>query len=123
MLRTSNAAIDSGTLKAQDVKALLAPLTQFDEIFAVLKDDDVAKMRPVADWAKAEGREQDISEELKDLLRSASLSDEQVNAKIGEMQAARSARNFPAADAIRAELTANGVVIEQTKDGVRWRRK
>jgi len=123
MLRTANAAIDSGTLKAQDVKALLAPLTQFDEIFAVLRDDDVEKMRPVADWAKAEGREQDISEELKDILRSASLSDEQVKAKIAEMQAARAARNFPAADAIRTELTGNGIVIEQTKDGVRWRRK
>jgi cysteinyl-tRNA synthetase len=122
-LRAANAAIDSGELKKQDVPALLAPLNQFDEIFAVMKDDDIAKMQSVVEWAKSEGWEKDISSELKDLLRSASLSDEQVKAKIAEMQAARAARNFSVADAIRAELTANGIVIEQTKDGVRWRRK
>jgi cysteinyl-tRNA synthetase len=39
------------------------------------------------------------------------------------MKAARAAKNFAGSDAIRAELTANGIVIEQTKEGVRWRRK
>jgi cysteinyl-tRNA synthetase len=39
------------------------------------------------------------------------------------MAAARQARNFAESDAIRSELIANGIVIEQTKDGVRWRRK
>src|SRR6266487_470484 len=123
MLRAANAAIDSGDLKKDDVPALLAPLDQFDAIFAVLKDDDVAKMQRVADWAKTEGRENDISPELKDILRSAVLSDEQINQKIAQMVAARQARNFAESDAIRAELLANGILIEQTKDGVRWRRK
>jgi len=39
------------------------------------------------------------------------------------MQAARTARAFKASDARRAELTAAGIIIENTKDGVRWRRK
>ncbi len=40
------------------------------------------------------------------------------------MKAARNARNFKTSDAIRAETqTAAGIFIEQTKDGVRWRRK
>ena len=30
-------------------------LQQFDEIFAVLKDDDAAKVRATVEWAKAEG--------------------------------------------------------------------
>ena len=51
------------------------------------------------------------------------LSDEQVNHKVEQMNAARAAKNFAASDAIRAELTANGILIEQTKEGVRWRRK
>ncbi len=123
MLRAANAAIDSGDLKKDDVTALLAPLDQFDAIFAVLKDDDAAKMQRVADWAKAEGREKDITPELKDILRSAELSDEQITQKIAQMVTARQARNFAESDAIRAELIANGIVIEQTKDGVRWRRK
>ena len=123
MVRVANAAIDSGGMKQDDVKPLVSTLDQFDEILAVLKDDDAAKMQQIANWAKAEGREKDISPELLDALRSNALSDEQVNQKIEEMKAARAAKNFAGSDAIRAELTANGIVIEQTKEGVRWRRK
>jgi cysteinyl-tRNA synthetase len=123
MVRVANAAIDSGGMKQDDVKPLVSTLDQFDEIFAVLKDNDAAKMQQIADWAKAEGREKDISPELLDALRSNALSDEQVNQKIEKMKAARAAKNFAGSDAIRAELTANGIVIEQTKEGVRWRRK
>jgi cysteinyl-tRNA synthetase len=123
MVRVANAAIDSGEMKQDDVQPLLSTLDQFDEIFAVLKDDDSAKMQRVADWTKAEGREKEISPELLEALRSSSLTDEQVNQKIEEMKAARAAKNFAASDAIRAELTANGILIEQTKEGVRWRRK
>jgi cysteinyl-tRNA synthetase len=123
MVRLANAAIDSGEMKQDDVRPLLATLDRFDEIFSVLGDDDIAKMQRVADWAKAEGREKDISLELLEALRSNALSDEQVNQKIQQMNAARTARNFAASDEIRAELTANGILIEQTKEGVRWRRK
>jgi cysteinyl-tRNA synthetase len=123
MVRAANAAIDSGDLKKDDVPPLLAALAQFDEIFSVLKDDDAEKMEPVLEWAKVEGREKDISQELLDIVRSAALSDEQINQKIEEMKAARAARNFAQSDAIRAELAAAGIIIEQTKDGVRWRRK
>jgi cysteinyl-tRNA synthetase len=123
MVRVANAAIDSGEMKQGDVQPLLSTLDQFDEIFGVLKDDDAAKMQRIADWAKSEGREKEISPELMDALRSNALSDQQVNQKIEEMKAARAAKNFAASDAIRAELTANGILIEQTKEGVRWRRK
>ena len=123
MVRVANAAIDSGEIKHEDVRPLVSTLDQFDEIFAVLKDDDAAKMQRVADWAKSEGHEKDLSPELLEALRSNSLSDEQVNQKIEEMKAARAAKNFSASDAIRAELTANGILIEQTKEGVRWRRR
>jgi cysteinyl-tRNA synthetase len=98
-------------------------LTQFDEIFSVLTDDDAAKMQSIVEWAKAEGREKDISPELLEIVSSAALSDEQINAKVAAMDAARKSKNFAASDAIRAELTAAGILIEQTKDGVRWRRK
>jgi cysteinyl-tRNA synthetase len=39
------------------------------------------------------------------------------------METARRARNFEASDSLRAELTTAGIIIENTKDGVRWRRK
>jgi len=123
MIRTANAAIDSGDMRKGDVQPFLSALARFDEIFSVLKDDDAAKMQPIADWARAEGREQDVSPELLEVLRALELTDEQIDMKVAEMGTARNARDYSRSDAIRAELTANGILIEQTKNGVRWRRK
>ncbi len=123
MVRAANAAIDSGEMKSGDVPPLLAALEKFDGIFAVLEDDDAAKMNAIADWAKAEGREKDISPALVEIARSAELSDEAVEQKIQKMNAARAARDFKTSDALRAELIAAGILVENTKDGVRWRRK
>ena len=51
------------------------------------------------------------------------LADEQVNQKVKAMEAARKARNFKTSDALRAELTNAGITVENTKDGVRWKRR
>jgi cysteinyl-tRNA synthetase len=123
MIRAVNSAIDSGDLKSGDVPALLAALGQFDQIFSVLEDDDAAQMRRIYEWAKAEGREKDVSPELEEIVRSAALSDAQIEAMIQQMSEARKARDFGTSDKIRAELIAQGIVVEQTKDGIRWRRK
>ena len=123
MVRAANVAMDSGALRRDDVRPLLAALTQFDDVFSVLQDDDAAKVQSVLEWARAEGREKDVSPELLEIVGSAAMLDEQINQKIEEMKAARSAKDFARSDAIRAKLTAAGIIIEQTKDGVRWRRK
>ncbi len=123
MVRQANAAFDTGSIKKDDVQPLLGALTKFDEIFAVLDDDDLPKMKRVFDWALAEGREKDISDELRAMVQSGQLSDSDIEAKIAEMRAARTARDFKKSDAIRAELSDAGVMVEITKDGIRWRRK
>jgi cysteinyl-tRNA synthetase len=123
MVRQANAAFDTGGIKKDDVPPLLAALIKFDEIFAVLDDDDVPKMKRVLEWAVAEGREKDISEELRQGVQSGKLSDADIENRIAEMKAARAARDFKRSDAIRAELADAGVLVEITKDGVRWRRK
>jgi len=133
MLRKANTTLDAAeagqnkagqnNFRQDDVKPLLGALAKFDEIFAVLQDDDQPKMKAILDWARAEGREKEISPELLEAAGSAQLADEQVNRKLAEMEAARKARNFKASDALRAELTAAGIIVENTKDGVRWRRK
>jgi cysteinyl-tRNA synthetase len=123
MVRKANVAIDSGQIKRDDVDSLLATLAKFDEIFAVLRDDDAPKMKAVLDWAKTAGRESNISPELLAAAGTQSLSDGEIEKKIAEMEAARRARNFQASDAIRAELTSSGLLVEITKEGVRWRRK
>ncbi len=81
------------------------------------------KMKRVLDWAQAEGREKDISNELREAIQSGQLSDADIEKKIAEMKAARAARDFKTSDAIRAELADAGILVEITKDGIRWRRK
>ncbi len=49
--------------------------------------------------------------------------DLKVNALIEGRQAAREAKDWAVADAIRAELQAMGIVLEDTPQGVRWRKK
>jgi cysteinyl-tRNA synthetase len=123
MVRVANSALDSGQMKKDDAGRLIGVLEKFDEIFAVLQDDDRARMKRVFDWAKAEGRENDISPELRELVQASELSDTDIENKIAAMDAARKARNYQLSDNLRAELTSAGILIENTKDGVRWRRK
>jgi cysteinyl-tRNA synthetase len=123
MVRAANAAFDAGQLRKDDVPALLGAVEKFDEVFGVLADDDAPKIKAILDWARSEGREKDISPELLELAGSATLSDADIEKNMAEMNAARTARNFKESDRIRAELTNAGVIVENTKDGVRWRRK
>jgi cysteinyl-tRNA synthetase len=123
MVRLANTAFDSGSVKKDDVAPLLDTLTKFDEIFAVLEDDDGAKMKRVLDWAPTAGRDKDISDELRAAVESGQNSDADIEAKIAGMKAARAARDFNRSDAIRTELTEAGILVEITKDGIRWRRK
>jgi cysteinyl-tRNA synthetase len=123
MVRQANTAFDTGGVRKDDVPPLLTALTKFDEIFAVLDDDDVPKMKLVLDWAMKEGREKDISDVLREAIQSGQLSDVDIEAKIAEMKAARASRDFKKSDAIRAQLADAGILVEITKDGIRWRRK
>jgi cysteinyl-tRNA synthetase len=122
MVRAANAAMDAGIFAADDAAPLLAVLEQFDSIFAVLKDDDAVRMKSVLEWAREEGRT-DISPELVEMAGTAGLTDDWVNQTLAAMEAARKARNFKVSDAIRGELNQAGIIVENTKDGLRWRRK
>jgi cysteinyl-tRNA synthetase len=123
LIRAANAAMDAGQIKKNDVPLLLDALHQFDEIFAVLKDDDGPKMQSIAEWAKNEGRESEISSDLLESVAAQQLSDADIEKKIAEIEAARKAKTFDVSDKIRAELATAGIVIENTKEGVRWHRK
>lgn len=124
LVREANAAIHAGHWAPEsDRRPLLRVLAKFDEIFAVLNDDDLPKMKSVLEWARTEDRQDDISPELLAMVQSSGFADGDVERKIAEMEAARKARNFPKSDALRAELIASGIAIENTKEGVRWRRK
>jgi len=117
MVREANTAADHGELRQDDRAALLGALQQFDEIFDVLKDDDAEKMDRVRQWAGPDGRlgGSELSVER--------ISDAEVNRLIEERNAAKKARDFARSDAIRKQLSDAGIIVEDTKDGIRWKRK
>jgi cysteinyl-tRNA synthetase len=51
------------------------------------------------------------------------LTDEAVDALVAERTLAKKQRNFARADQIRNELAEKGIILEDSKDGVRWKRK
>jgi cysteinyl-tRNA synthetase len=120
LIRAANTAIDQGQFFAADRDAILAVLTSFDAVFDVIEDHDAEPTRRAIAWAEQAGRLADVAPEL---LARQSLSDEAIDALVAERTLAKKQRNFARADQIRNELAAQGVVIEDSKDGVRWKRK
>jgi cysteinyl-tRNA synthetase len=94
-VRDANSAMDSGEFRAGNVAAALAFLARFDSIFDVLK--------PTA--------------------QDGQLSDAAVEALVEQRNAAKKAKNFARADQVRQELLDQGIILEDTKSGVRWKRK
>jgi cysteinyl-tRNA synthetase len=93
LVRETNTAMDRGLVKTGDQKALLELVDRFDSVFNI--------------FGKVEQE----------------LLDSQIQALIDERQAARKAKNFARSDEIRDQLLARAIILEDTKEGVRWRRK
>ena len=123
MIRQANAAADQNELKQGNVTPLLAVLDEFDQIYGVMDDTDAGKMRAAIDWAQAEGKPDKITPEALQIAQAAGTSDADIDKLIAEMTDARKAKNFAKSDAIRQQLNDAGILVEITKDGVRWRRK
>ena len=120
LVRAGNVAADAGKLYSGNVTAILEALRRFDEVFCILEDRDAEIARGALQWAQEEGRGGEAAPEL---VAAYSLSDQQIDALLAEREQARRARNFARSDSIRKELAALGIVIEDSKDGARWKRK
>jgi cysteinyl-tRNA synthetase len=94
-IRDANVAMDAGDFQEDNAAAARAFLDRFDRIFDVLRPSS----------------------------QRDSLSDADVEAKIAARAQAKKSRNFAEADRIRDELLQEGIILEDTKDGVRWKRK
>jgi cysteinyl-tRNA synthetase len=120
LVRAANSAADAGILRVGNVTEILKVLALFDGVFAVLEDKDAAITRAALGWAEAEGR---IDEAAPELVATLSFSDADIDGLVAERTQAKKTRNFARADAIRNDLLAKGILIEDSKDGVRWKRK
>jgi cysteinyl-tRNA synthetase len=120
MVREANTVMDRGLFHLSDRDAVLAVLSDFDAVFDVIEDNDAEPTRRALEWAEKAGRLADVAPEL---LARQSLTDEAIDALVAERTAAKKQRNFARADQIRNELAEKGIILEDSKDGVRWKRK
>jgi cysteinyl-tRNA synthetase len=120
MVRFVNARADAGAFFSEDATIVLDVLRDFDRVFAVLEDHDAEWTAFTLDWAEKVGR---IGEASAEVLATRGVTDAEIEGLIAERTQAKKTRNFARADAIRNELTAKGILLEDSKDGVRWKRK
>ena len=92
-VREVNSALANNELKADDQTILLDAVTKYDTVFNI------------------------FGEAKKGML------DAEIQALVDERQSARAARNFARSDEIRNQLAGLGIILEDTKEGMRWKRK
>ncbi len=120
LIRHANTAADHGKLQQQNAAQILDVLHKFDQIFNVLEDRDTDIAREAVHWAAREGK---LTEQSANLQASLDLSDADIDKLVAERTQAKKTKNFARADAIRNELAGKGILLEDSKDGVRWKRK
>jgi len=110
-VRDTNTAMDNDEFLADNVEGALAFLKRFDSVFDVLE-------RSVRPANVAYGSTDHAEFNIRVLP-----SDAEINALVEERTAAKKARDFALADKLRQDLAAQGVIVEDTKEGVRWKRQ
>jgi cysteinyl-tRNA synthetase len=93
LVREINARLAKDELKTDDQQAVLDAVEKFDSVLGIF------------------GKEQ------------SEILDEEIEQLIEERQEARRNRNFARSDEIRDALAEKGIILEDTKEGVRWKRK
>jgi cysteinyl-tRNA synthetase len=98
-VRALNTAFDDNELMEENRWDAARVLEVFDTVFDVLKPSE-----PIGGAGTA-------------------IADGEVEALIEQRNQAKKARNFKLSDEIRNSLLEKGIALEDTKDGVRWKRK
>jgi cysteinyl-tRNA synthetase len=98
LVRALNSAIDAGNLGRGDLPGVRAAFEEFDRVLGVLSLRRAEDERPP-------------------------VPVEEIERLIEDRHAARRRRDFAAADAVRDDLAARGVLLEDSPGGTRWKRK
>ena len=99
-VRQVNVAIEEGALAEGDRQRVLEALGRVDTVLGVLDPEP---------WLREDGHE--------------AISEEEVERLIAERQEARKAGDFARADMIRDRLAEQGIVVEDSPQGQRWKRR
>jgi len=91
--RDANSAMDAGEFGQDDRVSVLELISRIDSVLGVLGEEE------------------------------QQILDPEIETKIEERNAARRSRDFKLADQIRNELAARGVLLEDTPQGTKWKRK
>ena len=137
------AAASSTAELTEDEKAALAEAEKFTKAFKEAMDDDfntadaLAAVFDLVKFANTKVTEESSSafaEALKKQLitltdvlgliveKEEEILDDEIERLIEERQAARKAKNFARADEIRNELLEKGIILKDTREGVKWQR-
>ncbi|MGA2360958.1 MAG: cysteine--tRNA ligase [Candidatus Aminicenantales bacterium] len=115
LIEQANSLIAKDRISQADALALKSFVIEIDEKILMIEPTSVylkvdsAKIALTSDNVVLKA---DVSGEL----------DSAIQKKVEERQRARAERNFKLADEIRKELLDQGILLEDTKDGVRWKR-
>ena len=93
MVREINTRLASGGLNADDRAAVLDAIAKFDSVLGIFGEEETGML------------------------------DSDIEELIEERQEARRNRDFARSDEIRNELAARGILLEDSKEGVRWKRR
>jgi cysteinyl-tRNA synthetase len=104
-----------------DINTSAALAAVFDFVRSTYQKDSQSALSG-GDAGAAHAFLQEIDGVLNILRAQPELLDEEVAAQIEARQAARKRRDFAEADRIRQWLTSKGIQLEDTRDGVRWKR-
>jgi len=136
----SNAKSETMT---EDEKAAFEKTEEFVKDFERAMEDDfntadaIAAIFDLVKYTNTQTDENSSKEYLQSLLdrlvkladvlglivdKKEEVLDEEIEKLIEERQAARKAKDFARADAIRDELLAKGIVLKDTREGVKWTR-
>jgi cysteinyl-tRNA synthetase len=106
-VREANIAMDKGEFGSAEVPAARKFLQTFDQIFAVLVNNDAERLQVLG-----YGQE------------DSNAGDAEIEKLVAERQVARQTRDFATSDRIRKTLSERGIILEDSRDGsVRWKRK
>jgi cysteinyl-tRNA synthetase len=120
-VKAINVAIEGERLVAGDKAAIDAALAEVDQVLGVLD----AAAWPAAGTSAPSMEAASATADVAPIPTTgdAAGDDAEIERLVGEREDARRRRDFAAADRLRAELAARGIVVEDTPQGARWKRR